>query len=115
METDNRNYTDFELALKMMGYRRPDPARDPNRWVKPIGYSVFIAHVKELRLNCHFVAANGEFHCWKSEILEINVPNDPLDLQISTFEQYADCRGFYNPRSWGFLTTEQRNEILLGL
>lgn len=113
-QADNRNYTNFELALMNMGYRQPDPVLDANRWAKPIGYNIFIAHVKELLINSHFYAADGKLHCWESNNVKLNEANNPLEMQIATIEQYQDCRGAYNPHHFGFLTANQRAELIVG-
>jgi len=102
----------FKNALMQMGYRQPDSTIDANRWAKPIGYNIFIAHEKELRLNCHFNAndTEGKLHCWKSKELDAT---SNLISQIASFEQYAECRGIYRPTVFGFLTKQQSAEQML--
>jgi hypothetical protein len=104
----------FKNALMRMGYRQPDSTIDTNRWAKPIGYNIFIAHEKELRLNCHFKANDPEskLHCWKTK--ELDATSD-LISQIASFEQYADCRGTYHPTVFGFLTKQQSAEQMLDI
>jgi hypothetical protein len=106
--------TTFKNALMQMGYRQPDPTIDANRWAKPIGYNIFIAHEKELRLNCHFKANDPEdkLHCWETKELD---PTMNLTHQIATFEQYTDCRGVYNPTVFAFLSKAQKAELMLDL
>ncbi len=111
----SHNYTDFAAALKAMGYRRPDAAKDPNRWVKPVGYNVFIAHVKELTLNCHAVFPNGDFGCWESGNIELNKTNYPIEVQIATIEQCKNYQQNYRPFSFGFLTKEEWIEQMVGI
>ena len=103
--------TTFKNALIQMGYRQPDSTIDANRWAKPIGYNIFIAHEKELRLNCHF-RANGDdkLHCWQTK--ELDATRNLIE-QIATFEQYTDCRGTYNPTVFPFLSRNQKNEQML--
>jgi hypothetical protein len=102
---------DFIVALKAMGYRRPDVARDANRWVKPIGYNVFIAHAKELRLNCHCYAPNNEFMCWESK--EMKLDGGTLVSQIASFEQYSNRTANYHYQDFSFLTTEEKVDLVL--
>lgn len=103
--------TTFKNALIQMGYRQPDSTIDANRWAKPIGYNIFIAHEKELRLNCHF-RANGDdkLHCWQTKELDATCN---LIEQIATFEQYADCRGTYRPTVFAFLSKAQKAEQMV--
>jgi hypothetical protein len=105
--------TTFKNALIQMGYRQPDSTIDANRWAKPIGYNIFIAHEKELRLNCHF-RANGDdkLHCWETK--ELDATRNLIE-QIATFEQYTDCRGTYNPTVFPFLSRNQKNEQMLDI
>lgn len=112
--TDNRNYTNFALALLNMGYRQPSPSEDANRWAKPFGYNIFIAHAKEMLINSHFYAADGELHCWESHSVILNKTNNPLEMQIATIEQYDVGRGAYNPTHFGFLTPDQRVTFITG-
>jgi hypothetical protein len=102
----------FKNALMQMGYRQPDPTIDANRWAKPIGYNIFIAHEKELRLNCHFKADDPErkLHCWDSR--ELDATRDLIE-QIATFEQYVDCRGAYQSKVFAFLSKQQKAEQML--
>ena len=106
--------TSFKNALIQMGYRQPDSTIDANRWAKPIGYNIFIAHEKELRLNCHFKANDPEdkLHCWATK--ELDTTHNLIE-QIATFEQYSDCRGTYRPTSFGFLSKQQKVDQMLDI
>jgi len=110
------NITDFPLALTNMGYRQPDSSRDPNRWVKPIGYDVLIAFVEELKIAHYFVGVDKKLHCWDDRRITLCVDGD-LELQIATYEVHSAIRMVIENRSYchAFLSQEQRANLIVGI
>ena len=99
----------FSRALKRMGYRRPDAAIKPDRWVKPFGYCVIIADVDHMRIQSFFRGPNnGTLHCWNHVNVEAETENNQFELQIATFEQYDGCEAGNDPTQFAFLTKEEQ-------
>lgn len=92
-----------------MGYRQPDAELDNNKWAKPIGYNIFIAHEKELRLNVHYrVNGNDQLHCWESAIMNTDTN---LTSQIAAVEEYTTSRGIHqNGQNFAFTSKIQEAE-----
>ena len=103
----------FRSALISMGYRQPDAELDSNKWAKPIGYNIFIAHEKELRLNIHYrVEGKDELQCWETLQLKSNTElSGDFASQIATIEQYTDCKRKNRERkTFAFISKAQQAE-----
>lgn len=99
--------TYIEKALQRMGYRQPDKAKDANRWVKPMGFSITIAFVKERKISNHFIApGSGEFLCWKSDDL---IGDNTMDIErsISSFETYSTYNHGGHSKTFGINTRDE--------
>lgn len=103
----------FRSALISMGYRQPDAGNDSNKWAKPIGYNIFIAHEKELRLNIHYrINGKDELHCWDTRQMDPNTElSGDFASQIATAEQYTDCRRAHCDRkTFAFISKAEQAE-----
>ncbi len=102
------NHDNLPLALRKMGYRRPDPSINPNRWVKPVGFIVFIVDVDLKRIQSAYVGpVDKQMHSWASFYL-CSDSSTSLEQQIAVFEQYDEakkCPLEYSDLS--FLTKEE--------